>query len=157
MIIKRRVFGAMPDGGTADLYTLINDRGMEARITNYGGIVVSLFTEDCRGQISDIALGFETLSEYFHNTPYFGCIVGRYGNRIGGGKFSLNGVEYTLAKNDGANHLHGGVKGFDKVLWDAETIFGAAGPSLRLSYRSEERRVGKECRLTCRSRWSPYH
>ncbi len=142
MSIKRQVFGVMPEGGTADLYTLTANRGFEARITNYGGIVVSLFAPDRNGKMSDVVLGYDTLAEYIQNNPYFGCIVGRYGNRIADGKFVLNGIWYTLAQNNGKNHLHGGIKGFDKVLWDADASLGETGPSLRLTYLSPDGEEG---------------
>ncbi|MHB9029268.1 MAG: aldose epimerase family protein [Candidatus Latescibacterota bacterium] len=142
MVIKRQVFGVMPDGRMVDLYTLVNSHGLEARIANYGGTVVSLFAPDREGKWADIVLGRENLEGYFPNNPYFGCIVGRYGNRIAGGKFVLNGVEHTLARNNGPNHLHGGVKGFNQALWDAETFLSETGPSLKLSYLSPDGEEG---------------
>jgi aldose 1-epimerase len=142
VVIKRQVFGVLPDGRVVDLYTLVNDNGMEARITSYGGIVVSLFVPDREGRWADVVLGHENLAGYLPNNAYFGCIVGRYGNRIAGGKFVLNGKEYTLARNNGPNHLHGGIRGFDQALWDAEAFRSEAGPSLKLSRLSPDGEEG---------------
>jgi aldose 1-epimerase len=113
-------FGTLPDGKKVNIYTLTNSRGTEARVINYGGIVVSLNVKDKTGALVDVVLGYDSLSEYVKASPYFGALIGRYGNRIGGGKFTLNGETYTLAQNDNGNHLHGGLKGFDKVYWDIE-------------------------------------
>lgn len=123
MKIALQPFGFTPEGIPVDIYTLDNSRGITARITNYGGIVVSLLTPDRRGKQSDIVLGYDTLDEYIRNNPYFGSIAGRYANRIANGRFTLEGKEYILAQNDGKNHLHGGLKGFDKLVWKAEEIF----------------------------------
>ena len=119
MSIKKQAFGKTEDGKDVDLYTLTNANGLKTEIMTYGGIVRTLDVPDRNGNFADIVLGYDTLNEYIKNNPYFGALVGRYGNRIGKGKFTLDGVEYTLAKNNGPNHLHGGVKGFDKVVWDA--------------------------------------
>ena len=137
MGIEKRPFGAMSDGCSAALYTL-KAGGIEAQITDYGGIIISLRVPDASGILGDIVHGFDTLDNYLGKQPYFGCIVGRYANRISGAEFRLDGVEYKLAKNDGANSLHGGLRGFDKVLWDAE----ARGDSLRLTYRSPDGEEG---------------
>jgi len=107
MDVQKESFGKMPDGRAVDLYTLTNTHGLRARLTNYGAIVVSLEVPDRRGKLGDIVLGFDTLDEYLAGHPYFGCVVGRYGNRIGKGRFTLNGIEYQLATNNGPNHLHG--------------------------------------------------
>lgn len=130
----------MPDGSTAKLYTLTNSRGIEARITNYGGIVVSLRTPDRGGNLADVVLGFDALDGYLGTHPYLGALIGRYGNRIANGKFTLGGTTYTLATNNGPNALHGGIKGFDKVLWTAEPSPGAA--SLVLTYVSQDGEEG---------------
>src|SRR5688572_19665259 len=106
--------------GQIDLYTLTNAKGMEARIMNYGAIVVTLTAPDRTGKYEDVVLGFDSVDGYLKTHPYFGAVVGRYGNRIAKGKFTLNGVEYTLATNNGPNALHGGLKGFDKQLWTAK-------------------------------------
>lgn len=142
MNVTRQDFGAMADGTPVHLYTLTNDSGMEARITNYGGILVSLTVPDRNGEAGDVALGYDTLAEYLGESPYFGCIVGRYGNRIGAGRFTLNGKTYALAQNDGDNHLHGGVKGFDKAVWDAKEIRKDDRVGLALSYTSPDGEEG---------------
>jgi len=138
MNITKQPFGTMPDGTPVDLYTLTNDNGMEVKITNYGGAVVSLVVPDQHGHLDDIVLGFATLAEYLEKSPYFGCITGRYANRIAQGKFTLNGVKYTLAQNDGNNHLHGGSKGFDKMVWAATEVPNGDGVGLQLSYTSPD-------------------
>ncbi|MGA7745019.1 MAG: aldose epimerase family protein [Polyangia bacterium] len=115
-------FGKAPDGTPVDLYRLTNRRGLVATITNYGGIVVSLLVPDRDGKLGDVVLGYDTLAEYIAKSPYFGCLVGRYGNRIARGEFTLDGRTYSLAKNDGENHLHGGRIGFDKVVWSAKPL-----------------------------------
>jgi len=112
MKIDKASFGKLPDGREADLYTLTNANGLQTAITNYGAIVVSLHAPDRDGRLADIVLGYPKLADYLKDTPYFGAIVGRYGNRIAKGRFTLDGVEHTLATNDGANHLHGGKIGF---------------------------------------------
>ena len=132
----------MPDGTAVDLYTLNNANGLEARVTNYGGIVVSLNVPDRQGKVSDVVLGFDTFESYRGTHPYFGALIGRYGNRIGRAKLVLDGVEYTLAANNGENHLHGGLRGFDKVVWKAEVVEDDGGPSLRLEYLSKDMEEG---------------
>ncbi|MFN2270153.1 MAG: aldose epimerase family protein [Anaerolineae bacterium] len=138
MNITKEVFGKMADGTLVDLYTLTNDNGLQAKITTYGGVVVSLLVPDRDGKLADVVLGLETLEEYVEKSPFFGCITGRYANRIAKGKFTLNGVEYTLAQNDGPNHLHGGVKGFDKIVWAAKEKSSDEGPGLELTYLSPD-------------------
>ena len=108
------------DGKPVYLWTIRNGKGLEAEITNYGTIIVSLKTPDARGVAADIVLGRPSLKDYIERTQYFGCTAGRCANRIAGGKFKIDGKEFTLATNNGPNHLHGGVKGFDKVVWDGE-------------------------------------
>jgi aldose 1-epimerase len=141
-MIARTIFGHTPDGTPVDLFTLKNRHGMEARITNYGGIVVSLTAPDRQGKFADVVLGCEKLADYLNGHPYFGAIIGRYGNRIGKGKFKLDGVEYNLPINNGPNSLHGGVKGFDKVIWAATPLETADGPALQLSYYSRDGEEG---------------
>jgi aldose 1-epimerase len=115
-------FGRLPDGSQVQLVTLQNKNGMVAKVTTYGAILTELHTPDRNGKIQDIVLGFDNLEQYLKGHPFFGAIAGRYANRIARGKFTLDGKEYTLATNNGKNHLHGGVKGFDKKNWDiAET------------------------------------
>jgi aldose 1-epimerase len=141
-------FGTTPAGEDVELYTLRNTHGVEVRITNYGGIVTRLLVPDRDGVPGDIVLGYDSLSSYLAGSPYFGAIVGRYGNRIARGRFVLDGTEYTLARNNGENHLHGGLKGFDKVVWQAEPYEGEAETGLRLSYVSEDGEEGYPGRLS---------
>jgi aldose 1-epimerase len=140
--IEKHPFGTTPDGQTVDLYTLRNDKGAEARIMTYGGIVLSLRVPDRKGQSGDVVLGYDKLDDYVKNNPYFGAMIGRYGNRIGGAKFTLDGTAYTLAANNGANSLHGGLKGFDKRVWSAIPRVGPDGPQLILSYVSPDGEEG---------------
>lgn len=140
--MKKQPFGKTADGQAVDLYTLTNPNGLEAAITNYGGIVVRLKTPDRNGQLADVVLGFDTLDDYLKGHPYFGAIIGRYGNRIAKGRFQLNGVEYKLAVNNGENHLHGGLKGFDKVVWNARDVSTAEAPALELTYTSKDGEEG---------------
>jgi aldose 1-epimerase len=117
-----------------NFYTLTNNNGVEVSITNYGGTVTSIKVPDRNGVFGDVVLGYDTLEEYMRNPRYLGALIGRYANRIGHGRFALNGVEYQLAQNNGANHLHGGVKGFDKRIWKlSETPAG-----LHLEYFSAD-------------------
>lgn len=120
--VQHQSFGQLADGREVSLYKLTNANGVALDVTNYGGIITRLVTPDAKGQPADIVLGYDNLAQYVENNPYFGAIIGRYGNRIAGGTFALNGTTYQLAANDGANHLHGGVQGFDKKLWDAKTF-----------------------------------
>ena len=141
MEITQTEFGSV-DGKKVTLYTLTNGRGMKATITNYGAIVQSLWMEDKDGNTEDIVLGFDSLEQYLKDSPYFGAIVGRYGNRIGQARFTLDGKEYKVTPNDGPNHLHGGLKGFDKVVWDARPYIDSAGPCLELHYLSPDGEEG---------------
>jgi aldose 1-epimerase len=117
--VSRKNFGFGPDGEDVYLFTLKNSNGVEVSITNFGGAITSILAPDRNGDFADVVLGYDTLDEYVKNPRYFGALIGRYANRIAGGKFSLNGIEYQLAQNNGANHLHGGTKGFDKRVWTA--------------------------------------
>ena len=137
MGVTKADFGATKEGQKVDLYTLTNANGLVAKITNYGGTVTQLWVPDRDGKLGDILLGFDNISDYEEKSPYFGAIVGRYGNRIGKGKFTLNGNEYTLAVNNGENHLHGGLKGFDKVVWDAVPFQNEKAVGLTLHYLSK--------------------
>jgi aldose 1-epimerase len=139
--IKKQPFGAT-DGKQADLYTLTNHNGLEVAITNYGGSVVSLTVPDRKGQLGDIVLGYDNLDGYVNDKAYLGALIGRYGNRIAHGKFSLNGITYTLARNNDDNHLHGGVKGFNKALWQAKELTTGNGPALELTYLSKDGEEG---------------
>jgi aldose 1-epimerase len=140
--LSKEDFGRTAEGETVELYTLTNANGIEAKITTYGGIVVSLRVPDRKGALDDVVLGFETLDGYLKGHPYFGAIIGRYGNRIGKGRFVLNGVEYKLATNNGEHHLHGGVKGFDKVVWKAKPVTGRDKVGVELTYLSKDGEEG---------------
>jgi aldose 1-epimerase len=142
LMIKNEAFGTTPDGKAVELYTLTNTQGMEVRVITYGGIIVSLKTPDKKGHFADIALGFDDLASYLSRSPFFGALVGRYGNRIGNAKFTLDGKEYTLAKNNGPNSLHGGVKGFDKVVWAAQPFQKSGEVGLVLKYTSADGEEG---------------
>jgi len=138
--IKRSDFGTV-DGKPVYLYTLTNAKGDEVKITNYGGIVTSWISPDKNGKRSSIVLGFDSLSGYLAKPPYFGAIVGRYGNRIAKGRFKIGDSTYSLAVNNGSNHLHGGLKGFDKQVWEA-TVTNDSVPVLSLSYLSKDMEEG---------------
>ena len=129
------------DGKNVMLYTLTNKNGMQVKITNYGGIVTSWIQDIQAQKPQSVVIGFDSLSGYLAKPPYFGAIIGRYGNRIAHGKFSLDGKKYTLATNDGPNHLHGGNKGFDKVVWDASIVKDSL-PTLQLIYASKDGEEG---------------
>jgi aldose 1-epimerase len=149
MNITTEPYGTTPGGRDVSLFTLTSGT-MTVKIINYGGTITELRVPDNRGIASDIVLGFEHLKEYLTSSPYFGCIVGRYANRIAKGRFTLDGIEYRLATNDGLNHLHGGVKGFDKVVWNATTVRGKDSVSLILEYRSADGEEGYPGNLTAR-------
>jgi len=150
MSINTESFGKTPDGQRVALYTLTNANGIRARITNYGAILVSLEVPDKNGKLADITLGFDTLEGYIKGHPYFGATVGRYANRIGGASFKLNNIEYKLAANNGPNHLHGGIEGFDKVVWKEEDIKAESNQAfVKLSYLSEDGEEGYPGNLAC--------
>jgi len=140
--ISQTPFGNTADGTPVAIYTLRNSKGMEARIMTYGGIVQSLKVPDKNGKLGDVVLGYDDLDGYLKATPYFGALIGRYGNRIGGAKFTLEGKTYTLATNNGPNSLHGGLKGFDKVVWKSTPLVTADGPALQLTYFSKDGEEG---------------
>jgi aldose 1-epimerase len=134
-------WGKTPDGQSINIYTLTNSHGMEARITNFGAILVSLKVPDREHKLADVVLGFDTLDEYVHAKRFYGATVGRYANRIANGKFSLDGHEYTLARNSGENSMHGGVRGFNKVVWQQRRL--SSHPALlELSYLSKDGEEG---------------
>jgi aldose 1-epimerase len=143
--ITRTDFGKLADGTGVQIYTLTNQQGIEARITNYGGILVSLTVPDRQGRKADVVLGFDTLAEYLASGPFFGALIGRYANRIGGAQFTLDGVEYHLEKNNGANSLHGGAHGFDKRVWTAREL---PDGGLALTYVSKDGEGGYPGNLT---------
>jgi aldose 1-epimerase len=140
--VSQGSFGKTGDGRPVDLFTLTNSKGLEVRATNYGGIIVSLRVPDKSGNLGDIVLGHDKLDGYLVNPPYFGVIVGRYANRIANATFTLDGVKYTLAKNDGPNSLHGGVNGFNKQLWEAKEFKNGKGVGVAFSYLSKDGEEG---------------
>lgn len=135
-------FGRLPDGGVVREYTLKNDTGIIVKVIDYGAIVTGLWLPDREGEFADVVLGYDNLDDYLAETPYFGAIVGRYGNRIDKGTFSLDGKEYQLTVNDGENHLHGGRKGFDKVLWQADAFYEKDSARVVLTYASSDGEEG---------------
>ena len=148
--VKKQSFGKMPDGTPVDIYTLSNANGMEARITNYGGAVVSLTAPDRNGKYADVVLGMDTLDAYRTQTFFFGALIGRYGNRIGHAKFTLEGKTYSLPANDHGNTLHGGTQGFDKRVWQAAAAKSADGAALALTYVSKDGEEGFPGTLTAK-------
>jgi aldose 1-epimerase len=142
MDIKKQPFGQIDDGKWVDLYTLTNANGMEARITNYGATLVALYVADRNGNPGDVTLGYDSPVEYVNGPCYFGCIAGRYANRIAGGRFTLADTAYVLAQNDGENHLHGGIQGFDKAIWQVQEIGKDAADGLELTYLSRDGEEG---------------
>jgi aldose 1-epimerase len=136
---NKKLFGRTPDGAEAYLYTLENCNGMKAEVTNYGGIIVSLYAPDGNGKLEDVVLGCDNLNDYMETSPFFGAIIGRHANRIENAQFELNGKVYKVLKNDGNNHLHGGAKGFDKVLWEVEE---KSDNSIKLFYHSADGEEG---------------
>jgi aldose 1-epimerase len=138
MNIQTQPFGKLPDGTAVELYTLSNESGMIVQIMTYGGIITSLRVPDREGNLGDVVLGYDSLDGYLTRNPYFGCIVGRFANRIAGGRFALDGVDYQLAVNNGPNHLHGGLVGFDKRVWRAATGRSDGAICLALSYLSRD-------------------
>ncbi len=139
---KGHPFGTTNRGEAVSLYTLKNAHGMELRVIDYGGIILSLKVPDRTGRVADVVLGFDSLGDYERESPYFGAIIGRYGNRIAGGRFTLDGQTYTLARNNGVNHLHGGVRGFDKVVWAATRFERGDSTGLVFRYTSPDGEEG---------------
>ena len=140
--VQKGTFGETDEGQTVDLYTLSNANGIRVRIITYGAIIVSLEVPDREGRLADVVLGFDTLDGYLERHPYFGCVVGRYANRIAGGRFTLCGNEYNLVKNHGRHHLHGGEKGFDRVIWEARETVSEDEAGIELSYLSVDGEEG---------------
>jgi aldose 1-epimerase len=142
MSITKRFYGKTLEGNDASIYTISNSKGMTAEITDFGGIVVSLSIQDRDGKFDDVVLGYQDFKDYLRKGPYFGAIIGRHANRIEDSKFEIDGTEYNLYKNEGENHLHGGLKGFDKVLWQAEIVQNDKNESLMLTYHSTDGEEG---------------
>lgn len=140
--MQKQAFGKTDDGQQMDLYTLTNAKGMEVAITNFGGTIVSIKVPDKNGNIADVLLGYDDVSGYQGGKAYFGATIGRYGNRIAKGKFTLDGKTYTLPQNDGVNTLHGGTKGFSQRVWTAKDVSGPAGQALQLTYVSKDGEEG---------------
>ncbi len=136
--VKKEDFGKATTGQAVELYTLTNAQGLEIKITTYGGIVTALKTPDRNGKFADIVLGFDNLDGYLKGHPYFGCIAGRYANRIAKGRFQLDGKTYQLTINNGEHHLHGGTEGFDKRVWQAREVKTRNGVALELTYLSKD-------------------
>ncbi len=154
--LTQKSFGKTANGTPVILYTLTNANGVQAQITNYGGTLVSLRTPDRKGRPGDIVLGWDTLDGYLKGTTYFGALIGRYGNRIAKGKFNLEGTDYKLAVNNGPNSLHGGKRGFDKVVWKSTplTKLAGGGVGVQLSYLSPDGEEGYPGNLTVKATWT---
>jgi aldose 1-epimerase len=140
--ISASVFGKLPDGREAKIYTLVNTKGNIAKVTDYGAKLVSLEVPDREGKLENVILGYDSLAGYINGDPYFGATVGRYANRIAKGKFTIDGKEYSLALNNGVNHLHGGPGGYHSVLWNSEVIKHNGIPVLKLTYKSPDGEEG---------------
>ncbi len=140
--VDKATFGATGEGTVVDIYTLTNRQGVQARLITFGALLTELKVPDRTGKLGDIVLGFKTLDQYEGPHPYFGATIGRVGNRIANGKFKLAGRAYTLATNNGPNHLHGGVKGFDKRVWNAQTVSAADGAAIKFTYVSRNGEEG---------------
>jgi aldose 1-epimerase len=138
MKIESRPYGQLPSGAEITEYVLTNDRGMRVQVITYGGIITALHIPDRHGGLGDVVLGYDTFDGYLAKNPYFGCITGRFANRIAGGRFTLDGTTYQLAINHGPNHLHGGQVGFDKRVWQAAVEEGDGAVSLALAYLSKD-------------------
>jgi aldose 1-epimerase len=152
--MSKESFGAAPDGTPVYLYTLKNSHGMEAKIITFGGIVVSLKVPDRNGKLDDVVLGFDSVPDYVKNHDFFGALIGRYGNRIAKGKFTLDGKDYVLATNNGPNHLHGGKHGFDQRVWQADEAESVPERSLVLKYVSKDGEEGYPGTLSAKVRYA---
>ena len=151
---EKILFGTMPDGSKVDKYTFRNAGQMEVSIITYGGIIQSILVPDRNGQLADVVLGFDTLEDYILPHPYFGAIIGRYGNRIAQGRFTLKGKQYQVPINDGPNALHGGTEGFEKKLWQATPIEDPDGVGVELTYLSPDGEMGFPGNLTVTVRYT---
>ena len=147
MPVQKQRFGHTPDGVAVDLYVLTNRNGLTVTLTSYGAAVVAIHAPDRHGTLADIVLGHDTLEGFLDaaRNPYFGCVVGRYANRIASGRFHLNGVDYQLAVNNNGNHLHGGLCGFDKAVWESARAEAEGASSVAFSYLSRD---GEEYTVT---------
>ncbi len=139
---QQAAFGSTKEGAAVEIYTLTNRNGVIAKVMTYGATLTELLVPDKAGTPGNIVLGFDTIEPYLAGVPYFGCTVGRVGNRIAKGAFTLNGKTYKLATNNGPNHLHGGLKGFDKVVWKAEVVPSSGGQAVKFTYRSPDGEEG---------------
>ena len=140
--IEKDSYGITQEGQEVDRYTLSNAAGMQVEIITYGGIITSMKVPNAAGGLNDVVLGYDSLSDYEKGSPYFGALIGRYGNRIADGSFTLDDQTYTLVQNDGKNHLHGGTKGFDKVVWSADSKIEDNKAVLQLHYLSQDMEEG---------------
>jgi aldose 1-epimerase len=140
--IEKDSYGITQEGQEVDRYTLSNAAGMQVEIITYGGIITSMKVPNAAGGLNDVVLGYDSLSDYEKGSPYFGALIGRYGNRIADGSFKLDDQTYTLVQNDGKNHLHGGTKGFDKVVWSADSKIEDNKAVLQLHYLSQDMEEG---------------
>ena len=150
--VEQEAFGVTPEGDSVDVYTVTNANGSSMRVTNYGGIILSLRVPDRDGTVEDVVLGFDSLEAYTRESyrqanPYFGALIGRYGNRIDEGEFSIDGQTYTLETNNGPNHLHGGMEGFDQVVWGAEPFQRGDSTGVVLTHTSPDGHGGYPGRL----------
>src|SRR5262245_34278779 len=150
VLSQRAPFGTMPDGSAIEIFTLKNSHGMEVKTIPYGAIIVSIRVPDRTGRFDDVVIGHDRFEGYLTASRFFGAVVGRFGNRIAKGRFTLDGQTYELAVNNGPNHLHGGVKGFDKVVWQAEPFANSGGSGVRYRYVSADGEEGYPGRLDVR-------
>lgn len=148
MTVEKSVFGKMSDGAEVDVYTLANPSGMKAKIMTLGATLIDVETPDRNGKFQNITLSLDSLDAYLKGHPFFGSVAGRYANRIAKGRFTLDGKTYTLATNNGPNHLHGGIKGFDKVVWKAKSFNDKRGAGVELTYVSRDGEEGYPATLT---------
>jgi aldose 1-epimerase len=146
--VEKSTFGTTKDGQAVDLYTLTNANGVVAKVITYGALLTELHVPDRTGKLADVVLGFKTLDRYEGDHPYFGGTIGRVANRIAKGTFKLGGQEYALAVNNGPNHLHGGLKGFDKRVWKAQPVSSGGVPAVRFTYTSADMEEGYPGALT---------
>ncbi len=140
--MEKAIFGKSSEGESVEIYTLINRNGIKAKVMTYGALLTELHVPDRNGTLADVVLGFDSLESYLKGHPHFGCTTGRFANRIANGKFTLNGKDFTLAVNNGPNHLHGGIKGIDKRVWKAAQVEHAKGQAVRFSYLSPDGEEG---------------